>query len=176
MKTTIFEGYGLSYGYGYGNGNGLGNGLGNGSGFGGGVGNGLGNGSGFGEGLGYGSVGNWTEDSGCGQSYDGNSRGGGRVYYNDIYVTLLSPITAWHVITGKIKHGRKDIDTEHAYNAGEKIELCRFGLHASLDLKDAQKYTKYYATGIETRVQCSGRVMFGSDKLVCEHREVVEVL
>jgi hypothetical protein len=151
MKTTIFEGYGCVYVYIYGsNGCGHDDGGGNGDGYGYGHGlgrgwcDGSGNGKGLGNGLGY-----------------GNGRG---------FVILLSPIRAYHIISGYSHHAGKDIDTEHAYNAGEKIRLCRHGLHASL------YGARYYATGTETRVLCSGRVMFNYDKLVCEHREVVEVL
>jgi hypothetical protein len=166
MKTTIFEGYSLSYsnGNGFGNGNGWGYGRGDGNGHGYGYGCGGGNGDGSGYGWGYGD-GNGNSDG----NYDGNGDGYGN---GDGIVIFLSPVFAYHIISGERPHAGKDIDTEHAYNAGENIKLCKHGLHASLKLEDARDYV----SGTETKVQCSGRAMLSRKKLVCEHREVVRVL
>jgi hypothetical protein len=154
QKKAYFEGYGYN-GYGFGNGDGEGNGR---YGFGNGEGYGT-NGYGFGDGRGNGN-GNGDGD------HHGFGKGFGKGFI------ALSPITAWHIIFGNKSHAGKAITPKYNYNAGENIIICRFGLHASLKLEDA----RYYVSGTKTKVQCSGRVIFGSDKLVCEHREVVEVL
>jgi hypothetical protein len=177
MKITIFEGYSLSNGghsYRYGDGDGRGNGNGDGNGNGNGDGDGRGNGEGYeygnGNGFGYSNGYSYGNGNGFGNG-EGHSYGDGYGYGKTVAI-LLSSVFAYHIISGYSHHAGKDIDTEHNYNAGENIGLCEHGLHASLELEDA----RYYTRGTETRVQCSGRVMFGFDKLVCEHREVVRVL
>jgi len=50
------------------------------------------------------------------------------------------------------------------------IRLCRWGLHASLLLLDA---LNYHAGPIVQRVECSGHVVFGGDKLVATRRRVL---
>jgi hypothetical protein len=180
QKKTYFETSGYGFGFGNGSGNGDGYGYGNGEGYGYGYGfgfgngfgnsNGFGNGYGNGNGNGSGSVYGSGSGSGCGY---GNGYGYGSGSGNgDGSVILLSSITAYHIVSGTNRHAGVLIFPQYNYNAGENIRLCLYGLHASLDLKDARRY----ASGTETKVLCSGRVIFGNDKLVCEHREVVEVL
>jgi hypothetical protein len=182
QKKTYFETSGNGFGFGNGNGFGYGNGFGEGNGYGNGFGEGNGYGEGCGDGYGDGYGNGYGNGSSKGNGYgDGNGNGYGYGYgYGNGYgygygnTILLSPIWAYHMISHRRKHARKDITPEYAYNAGEKIRLCEYGLHASLDLINALGYKEMGSTA--TKVQCSGRVIFGSDKLVCEHREVVEVL
>lgn len=50
------------------------------------------------------------------------------------------------------------------------LELCRSGLHASLDPFDALQY----APGSYLhRVKCEGEIIYGDDKLVCTKRTII---
>ena len=50
------------------------------------------------------------------------------------------------------------------------LELCKKGLHASIKPLDALKYAP---GSVVCRVECSGEVIYGEDKLVCSRRRVL---
>ena len=53
------------------------------------------------------------------------------------------------------------------------IRLCEFGLHASKNILDALSYS--HGSSI-CRVECSGSIIHGDDKLVCTRRKVLYVV
>jgi hypothetical protein len=136
-----------------------------------------------GSGKSHGNIGNVSNGVGYGYGNgtgNGRGNGDGGTGYGHIYVAL-DPIIAWHSCNigsryGKYTHGTKDItypSITTALNAGENIAGCEWGLHACERQCLALFIMKNHIT---TKVRCSGTIAFDSDKLVCEHREVVEIL
>jgi len=88
---------------------------------------------------------------------------------------MSKPIKAWHFVAKDKRLGYGDnrlVETGKTYSVDnpEGIELCRYGMHASLCALDALDY----APGpIICRVELSGRIIHGDDKLVAEHRKVL---
>jgi hypothetical protein len=74
----------------------------------------------------------------------------------------------------RFEHGNQKVKIEPGLvlECDGEIELCSWGLHASLKKEDARSY----CDGILCKVACSGRVKFGSDKLVCSRREILEIV
>jgi hypothetical protein len=122
----------------------------------------------------------FSSGSGDGSGF-GNGEGRGSVYgYGSI--VALNPFIAWHSCNIVSRHGAYihagyDIthpETDIALNAGEHIVPCEWGLHAC-----QEECIPNHARGLNaaiTKVVCSGVVVFEKDKLVCEHREVVEIV
>jgi hypothetical protein len=82
-------------------------------------------------------------------------------------------VLAWHFLYEDKKlangDGRLVVAGETLTHEGS-IELCERGLHASRRALDALQY----APGpIVCRVECSGDVIEGGDKLVCTHRKAL---
>ena len=138
-----------------------------GSGNGSGDGDGYGNGSGNGDGSGYGYGDGYGDGDGDG---DGSGNGSAEIDHD-------TPIIAYHYVPpdGKLRHPhggqRPKIEPGLVLIQEGELSMCSTGLHASLKKEDAESYCK----GILTKVACSGRVIFGEDKLVCSRREVLEV-
>jgi len=134
----------LNYGSGYGSGDGYGSGYGDGSGY--------GYGSGYGDGYGYG---------------DGSG-------YGEFTIPKDSSLTAYHYIAdGLIMRGGRQVQIgEHIHE--DKIIMCKRGLHASLDKKDAINYAPHNA--VLTKVKVWGNIILEKDKLVSTDRMIVEVL
>jgi len=84
-------------------------------------------------------------------------------------------IEAWHFIPvdGRLQYGKRRTVVRVGQTLRrdpEKLELCKYGLHASIKPLDALRY----APGpIVCRVQCSGKVIEDSDKLVCSRRKTL---
>ena len=80
-------------------------------------------------------------------------------------------ILAWHWVadTRKLRGGKALVDGKtYAHNGN--LHICESGLHASIKIRDAL----IYAPGpIVCRVECSGRLEEGGDKLVCSRRKVL---
>lgn len=76
---------------------------------------------------------------------------------------------AWHFIAreGVLRDGSPTADVER-YSGS--LELCESGLHASVRPIDALRYAP---GAIVRRVECSGDVIHGNDKLVCTERRVL---
>jgi len=105
---------------------------------------------------------------------NGSAQGDGNGL-NWVWVSPDTPILAYWVFGGD----------RHRVHLGKKLgaspgqvhvwpwepELCRNGLHASLELRDARRYR---GRGVAYRVRCSGWVKFQRDKLVCTRREIAE--
>jgi hypothetical protein len=89
---------------------------------------------------------------------------------------MTNPIKAWHFIrddstikTSSMKRPLKVHQGQILRHRGP-LELCRKGLHASIKPLDALEYAP--GTMI-CRVECSGDVIYGEDKLVCSRRKVL---
>ena len=83
------------------------------------------------------------------------------------------PIKAWHWLPndGKLANGDgRQVVAGETYTVWGTIALCSHGLHASRKLMHALGYVP---GNILCRVECSGDVVEGDDKLVCTKRKVV---
>ena len=92
---------------------------------------------------------------------------------------MSPPIKAWHFInndfTIKTDSMKRPIKVHRGQTLVKRgpLELCERGLHASIKPLDAI----YYAPGnVVCRVECSGDVIQGEDKLVCSRRRVLWVV
>ena len=90
--------------------------------------------------------------------------------------TESQTVEAWHFLTqdGCLQYGpdtATKVEVGQVLTATERpIELCSYGLHASLKILDALQY----APGpILCRVKLSGELLYGADKLCATHREVL---
>jgi hypothetical protein len=91
---------------------------------------------------------------------------------------MTSPIQAWHfirddstILTDSMKRPLKVHKGQILRHRGP-LKLCEKGLHASITPLDALKY----APGpVVCRVECSGDMIHGDDKLVCSRRRVLWV-
>ena len=84
-------------------------------------------------------------------------------------------ILAWHFLPdgGNLRWGKwknRKVRPLVTYVHKGRLELCEVGLHASVEPLDALKYAP---GSIICRVQCSDRVEYGEDKLVCGRRRVL---
>jgi hypothetical protein len=151
--SAFGDGSGYGYGYGSGSGYGYGSDYGYGYGFGSGSGYGYGYGSGSGYGYGYGY--------GCKKTY-------------------ISPKNAWevfHFIEKNKKGEYKTSFNNKIVKIGdilyeEKINLCSYGLHASLSLKDAAIHAE--SGMVATKCLVWGEIIVGQDKLVAQYRKIIE--
>ena len=79
---------------------------------------------------------------------------------------------AWHFVSAdrKLRDGNS-VAPGYVYAVDpDELSLCQWGLHASVRPLDALRY----APGpIICRVECRGRVLHDTDKLVCSEREVL---
>ena len=78
-------------------------------------------------------------------------------------------ILAWHFAREdrKLRDGNS-VAAGYVYTVDPPLELCSWGLHASIDPLDALTY----APGpIVSRVECRGEILHGDDKLACTERE-----
>src|SRR4051812_47432285 len=82
----------------------------------------------------------------------------------------MEKVLAWHFVGNALRDGRPiPADGELLKFDGTPI-LCQRGLHASLHPYDALNY----APGpILCRVECSGTIIRGDDKLVCTERTII---
>jgi len=81
----------------------------------------------------------------------------------------MSAIRAWHWLSAPNTYANGLPWSEVAVHTG-KLELCKSGLHASEQALDSLRY----APGpIVCRVECSGEIVRGDDKLVCTQRRVL---
>ena len=88
---------------------------------------------------------------------------------------MSEKILAWHFVQNdrKLRYSKSQrlVRTGQVLHVNpEKLRLCNFGLHASRRAIDAL----YYAPGeIICRVELSGKIIEGSDKLCAERRKVL---
>lgn len=79
---------------------------------------------------------------------------------------------AWHFTNGdRLRDGRTVPPKGETLKHKGPLTLCESGLHASVCLIDALKYTP--GTTLH-RVECGGEIIESSDKLVCGERTIVE--
>jgi len=169
---SIGAGYGCGCGSGYSNGYGDGCGCGNGYSDGYDTGDGNGGGNGYSNGYGYSD----GYDTGDGNG-DGNGDDKGYSGYScDSLLKLRGVILAYHVMPHRPKpHGGAHYKAEVGLVLSQDLPLamCSSGLHASLTPEDALNYSPH---GTLCRVECSGHIVFSTDKLVCETRRIVEII
>jgi len=81
-----------------------------------------------------------------------------------------TPMKAWHFVNDTLRDGNPvPQDGETLVFAGEPI-LCEQGYHASDLPWDALRYAP---GNILCRVECGGKIIKGSDKLVCTERTII---
>ena len=77
---------------------------------------------------------------------------------------------AWHFSSSTLRDGspvpRIGVPLRHK----GPLRICKSGLHASLDPFDALRYAP---GSLLHRVECSGQIIHGHDKLVCRQRVIV---
>ena len=79
-------------------------------------------------------------------------------------------IFAWHFVNDTLRAGQPIPDDGEWLVHTEPLDMCRAGLHASIRLIDALKYAPGHNI---CRVECSGDIIQGDDKLVCSHRRII---
>lgn len=80
----------------------------------------------------------------------------------------------WIPADRRLPHGDgRRIITGRTLTVEPPLGLCRRGLHASVRVLDALQYAE---SGLVARVECSGVVVLGEDKLCCERRKTLWVL
>ena len=91
---------------------------------------------------------------------------------------MNTPIKAWHFINNDFTILTDSMTRPLKVHQGQvlrhrgPLELCKKGLHASIKPIDALKYAP---GAVVYRVECSGDVIQGDDKLVCSRRRVLWV-
>jgi hypothetical protein len=79
-------------------------------------------------------------------------------------------ILAWHFVGSKLRDGRKIPKDGEKLTCNDELKLCVSGLHASIRVLDALRY----APGVICcRVEISGKIIKGTDKLVCSERTIL---
>jgi hypothetical protein len=90
----------------------------------------------------------------------------------DKTVTKQEPIYAYHFL----KAGDVMRDGKIAPKIGEKLvytgklELCKSGLHASIEPSDALRYAP---GSVICKVLCEGKIIRAEDKLICSERTII---
>lgn len=86
---------------------------------------------------------------------------------------MSEKVLAWHFLPsgGRLANGdRRKVRVGHTLRHKGQIVLCESGLHASVRAIDALRY----APGPWVcRVECSGEIVRGNDKLVCKQRKTL---
>lgn len=87
--------------------------------------------------------------------------------------TVVERILAWHFLAnnGRMRDGTP-VEVGRTYRGGRSLVLCKKGLHASVRALDALKYAP---GSIVCLVECGGKIIHGSDKLVCSERRVLSM-
>jgi len=81
-------------------------------------------------------------------------------------------VRAWHFSNGFLRYGDEHIPVEagYLYTEDRPIKLCKMGLHGSTNILDALDYaTALFLSETEHSVN----IIYGCDKLVSSHREVI---
>ena len=82
----------------------------------------------------------------------------------------MKKLLAWHFTKGfKLRDGQ-DLVAGRTYKVEGPLRLCEHGLHASIRAIDALEYAP---DTVVSRVECSGDIIHGEDKLVCSQRKVL---
>jgi len=84
---------------------------------------------------------------------------------------MSKKIIAWHFLPNdcKFRHGDGHrAEVGHVYSAKTPLDLCGWGLHASVNIHDALNYAPGHMIG---RVVLSGEIIHGDDKLCAARRE-----
>ncbi len=86
---------------------------------------------------------------------------------------MSKKVLAWHFTNGMKLRDGTDLVSGKTYRYAGEIEMCVRGYHASRDIRDALSYAPGFQV---SRVECSGRIEEGEDKLVCSTRKVLWTL
>ena len=94
---------------------------------------------------------------------------------SDTSITLVEEngekMKAWHFVGKTLRDGSPvPKDGETLVFTGEPI-LCEQGYHASLSARDALRYAP---GNILCRVECGGKIIEDTDKLVCTERTIIQ--
>lgn len=85
----------------------------------------------------------------------------------------MSKVLGWHFSNGSLAYGDdRKIVAGKLYTVKKPIVLCNHGLHASVRAIDALAYAP---GSIISRVELSGEVIEGDDKVVASRRKVIAV-
>jgi hypothetical protein len=79
-------------------------------------------------------------------------------------------ILAWHWTNGMKLRDGQPLKVGKLYTHTGKLEMCAIGYHASTDIRDALSYAPGFTV---SRVECSGEMIIGNDKLVCTRRKAI---
>ncbi len=89
---------------------------------------------------------------------------------------MADKILAWHFIkpSKRLRYEPfTDIRVGEVLSCDpDKLTLCRYGLHASVKPLDALSFVDWEGA-IICRVELSGKILHGNDKIVAEHRRVL---
>ena len=85
---------------------------------------------------------------------------------------------AWHFVRANKQLGYGDnrivqVGQTYRYEGKEPIELCKRGMHGSVKIMDALKYAE---GNIICRVELSGDIIHGDDKVVATERKVLAMI
>ncbi len=82
----------------------------------------------------------------------------------------MPPVTAWHFTANTLRDGRPIPAVGETLRYDGDLVLCRKGLHASRNILVALGFAP---GSIVHRVECSGDMIEGRDKLVCRERTIL---
>jgi hypothetical protein len=82
----------------------------------------------------------------------------------------MEKIQAWHFVDGKLRDGSPIPKDGEVLKYAGKLEMCRSGLHASIEPFDALQYAPGATLCL---VECGGEIIRGDDKLVCSERTII---
>jgi hypothetical protein len=80
-------------------------------------------------------------------------------------------VLAWHFTDGMKLRDGTPLVVGKLYKHTGPLEMCAKGYHASEDILDALRYAQGW---IISRVECSGKIIKGDDKMVCEQRKAIK--
>jgi len=95
---------------------------------------------------------------------------------NRIYDTGSPRILSWHFLRADRKLGYEDgrlAEEGVTHEVAGDIALCKRGLHASIRAIDALQYAP---GSVVARVELSGAIIHGDDKLVASHRKYLRII
>jgi hypothetical protein len=88
----------------------------------------------------------------------------------------VAHVDAWHIVPLSGYRYDSTLDAPHVGQVLEvdpdRLKLCSYGLHASMTVEDAAKFVP---SGYLCRVRLSGRMLWQSDKICAERREILSM-
>lgn len=86
--------------------------------------------------------------------------------------TETKPLLAWHFLpaTGRTRYSDELVTLGGTLTATGALKLCENGMHASVRASDALRYAPGWTI---CRVELSGEILVGDDKVCARHRKVI---